>query len=397
MTIWIIALILLACTGIVGYYQGGLRAAFSFVGLLVASLFATPLGSILKSMLPIFGLKNPFYIAFLGPIVGFLIILIVFKVAALAVHKKVEGWYKYKANDTQRMLFERMNTRVGAPMGLANGLVYLLAIGTLIYSLGYLTVQVATSDQDSWAIRLVNHLAEDAESTGLNKAVAPFVTKSTFYYDAADVVADIFQTPLLQNRLANYPALLLLSEKEEYKPLSMASFQSEWIKGMTFGSFVNHESVKPLIENHDAYTNLLGLLGGEVSDLKSYLETGKSPRFDDERILGRWAFDFKASMNLARRRKPNMGSAEITQLRKYMATSFKDAMLIATVDHKTILKIPAAGKDKALRGTWKNSGSNYVLISNEGDKNVEVDANVEGRNIIFTKGGLVLVFENTRV
>src|SRR5436190_1599238 len=117
MTVWIIALILLACTGIVGYYQGAIRAAFSFVGLLVAALFATPLGSILKSMLPIFGLKNPFYIEFLSPILGFLIILIIFKVAALAVHKKVEGWYKYKANDMQRMLFERMNTRVGAPMG----------------------------------------------------------------------------------------------------------------------------------------------------------------------------------------------------------------------------------------------------------------------------------------
>src|SRR5262245_55694935 len=128
MTVWLLALVILVCTGIVGYYQGALRAAFSFVGLIVASLFATPLGAILKSILVVLGLKNPLSTAFAGPVIAFILILTVFKVAALAVHKKVEAWYKYRANDTQRLLFERMNTRVGAPMALANGLVYLLAI-----------------------------------------------------------------------------------------------------------------------------------------------------------------------------------------------------------------------------------------------------------------------------
>jgi hypothetical protein len=35
---------------------------------------------------------------------------------------------------------------------------------------------------------------------------------------------------------------------------------------------------------------LLARLGGEAHDLKIYLETGKSPKYDDERILGRWEF-----------------------------------------------------------------------------------------------------------
>ncbi len=399
MILWLIALVVVASVAIVGFYQGALRASFSFVGLLLASLLASPLGSILKSMVPMLGFKNPVVIAFVAPVLGFILVLAIFKVAALAVHKKVEAWYKYKGSDTQRMLWERMNARVGIPIGLANGIIYVLALGTLIYSAGYLTVQVATGDQDSWSLRLVNRLSADLQKTGMDKAVAPFMPKSEVYYDGADVVADIFHTPLLQNRLANYPPFLLVGEKEEFKPLSDQAFQQEWIKGMTFGSFMNHEKVRPLVENQEVVTNVLGMLSGDLKDLKTYLETGASPKFDDERILGRWAFDFKASMNAARRKKPNMGSAEITRLRNTLGGIFAKSTLIATIDHKAVLKIPSVGGSKGTtRGSWKNTDGKYILnISGDGGQKLELEAQVDGRNLIFTRDGFVLVFENTRV
>jgi len=392
MFIWLIALIVVASVATVGYYQGGLRASFSFVGLLLAAMLASPLGSLLKSIVPIFGVKNPVMIAFVAPVIAFVLVLVIFKVAAFGVHKKVEAWYKYKGSDTQRMLWERMNARVGIPMGLANGIIYVFAICTLIYSAGYLTVQVATGDQDSWTLRLVNRLSADLQSTGMDKAVAPFMPKSELYYDGADVVADIFHTPLLQNRLANYPPFLLVGEKEEFKPLSDQSFQQEWIKGMTFGSFVNHEKVKPLVENHEVVTNVLGMLGGDLKDLKVYLENGASPKYDDEKMLGRWAFNFNASMNAARRKKPTMGSLQIRQLREKLG-AFVKSTLIATIDHKAVLKMPRA----TVRGSWKNSDGKYSLGITDDGKKLELEAEVDGRQLIFTKDGFVLVFENTRV
>ena len=111
MFIWLIALIVVASVATVGYYQGGLRAAFSFVGLLAAAMLGSPLGSLLKSIVPIFGVKNPVMIAFVAPVIAFVLVLVIFKVAAFGVHKKVEAWYKYKGSDTQRMLWERMNNR----------------------------------------------------------------------------------------------------------------------------------------------------------------------------------------------------------------------------------------------------------------------------------------------
>ena len=397
MILWLIALVMLTSVGIVGFYQGALRAGFSFVGLLIAALLASPIGSLLAAVVPIFGLKNPVAIAFISPAIAFLLILTAFKLGALAVHKKAEAYYKYKASDTQRMLFERMNARVGIAVGMANGLVYFYVICTLIYALGYLTVQVASADQDGWSPRLVNRLSSDMVSTGMTKAVAPFMPRSELYFDGADVVADIFHTPLLQRRLANYPPFLLVGENEEFKGLSDTAFQGEWLKGaLTFGSFVNHERIQPLVENHDVVTNVLGMLGGDFKDLKVYLETGKSPKYDDEKVLGHWEFDFKASMNATRRKKVNMGSADVTKLRRTLSSIFLKSTITATVDHKAVLKIPTAGSKAVNKGTWKNVDGKYILTIKQGDQNMELEAQVDGKTILFTKDGLVLIYENTR-
>ena len=100
MILWLIALVLVGCVGTVGYYQGALRAAFSFVGLLLAAMLASPVGSLLKPLILILGLKNPVEIAFVAPVAAFAIVLVLFKAGAFAVHKKVEAWYKYKSSDT---------------------------------------------------------------------------------------------------------------------------------------------------------------------------------------------------------------------------------------------------------------------------------------------------------
>ena len=397
MILWALALVIVICTAVAGYYQGAVRATLTLVGLLAASFLAGPAGILFKTLLPVLGVSSPLYLAYLCPVLGFIFVLTVFKVGALAAHKKIEHYYRHTANDTQRMLFERLNARVGVGVGVANGVGYTLALFTLLYSMGYFTVQVGTGDQDAWVMRTFNRVCADLEGTKVDKAIAAFMPKSELYYDASDVVADIFQTPLLQNRLANYPPLLMLGEREEFKLLSNDQFKREWINGMTFGAFMNHDSVRIAMESGTAYTNVLALLGGGAKDLKTYLETGKSPRFDDEKILGRWSFDSKASISLARKRKPTMSLVELKRLRAAMG-ALNNAMVIATVDHKTYLRVPSLSGDRGnTKGTWKTSGSSYSLGFSEGAQKTEIEAAIEGRNLIFTKDGFVLVFENTRV
>ena len=113
MVLWIIALLLVAALGLVGFYQGALRVAFSFIGLVLAIFLAGPVGSVFNLILPPLGLSHPAVLAFVSPILGFLFILTIFKIAGFATHKKVDTWYKYKGSDTERLLYERLNSRVG--------------------------------------------------------------------------------------------------------------------------------------------------------------------------------------------------------------------------------------------------------------------------------------------
>ena len=408
MFIWIIVALVFISLGVVGYYQGIVRVAFSFIGLLLGALLALPLSGVFKSILGLFGLEHPVLLAFLAPFCVYMLVLILFKTGGLAVHRKVDTYFKYKASDTLRLLFQRLNSRVGACLGMLNATVYVVLIGVVIYTVGYFTIQVGTGDKDSFWLKAMNRLTEDLRSTKLDKAVAGFVPKSERYFDGCDIVASIFLNPLLQNRLSTYPVFLTLNEKNEFKQIGNSSeFQGFWTKGPTIQEFRSHNLMLPLVDTGDWYKKFVAMLDGDFKDLKIYLETGKSPKYEDEHILGRWEFDGAASFALAKKRKPVMPLQEVRRLRLVFNTVFKGAVLTATVDKKIILKVPGAlklaaalkipaaqnQKDTA-EGTWEHAaGGGYVLSTSEGGKTMKVDALVEGNRLTFTQEGYVLVFE----
>src|ERR1044071_152777 len=109
MTIWILALVLIASAIGLGYKQGAIRASFSFLGILFATLLATALGKLFKWLMPHLGVHNETLIWMLAPIEAFVLILIIFKSAGFFTHHKVEMFYKYKAGDLRLALWERMN------------------------------------------------------------------------------------------------------------------------------------------------------------------------------------------------------------------------------------------------------------------------------------------------
>src|SRR5947207_12022931 len=85
MILWIFAVCLMAVLGLIGYYQGAIRVAFSLVGLLLGALLAMPLAGLLKPVLPIVGLSHPILLSFVAPAVVYVLLLVIFKSAALVV------------------------------------------------------------------------------------------------------------------------------------------------------------------------------------------------------------------------------------------------------------------------------------------------------------------------
>jgi hypothetical protein len=401
MILWILAIVLMGVVGLVGYYQGAIRAAFSLVGLLVAASVAKPLGHLIEPLVAMTGLKQPVVLSFVGPAIAFLIILVIFKVVAMTVHKKVEAYYKYANSDTRRQLFERLNTRLGVAVGAVNGIIYFFILVVMICVLGYFTTQVSSAANDGIANKLATSLAKDAQSTGLTKAVSPFVPAHEAYYDAVDVLGVVYQNPLLEKRLANYPVFVALAERPEFKGLADdVQFQSFWLRNPrpSIGEVLNHPKVKPLVDNPDLFKDVMTMLGDDhLKDLKVYMETGRSPKYDEEKILGRWSFDYRESISLARKNKPNIGSAELRQLRRVLGTSMANATLTATIDKKIILHTPSNTKSPTSSGSWKGQepqgGGKYTLNINEGGKNYETQAAAEGNRLVLTREGYAMVFE----
>src|ERR1039458_4527062 len=170
MTIWILALLLLAAGAGMGLRQGAIRVAVSFVGIILSALLAWPLSSLIRPLLPHVGFHNPIVIWLLPPFLVFIVLLSLFKSFGLLLHHKADVYYRYKADDLQRLLWERLNKRLGLCLGLLNGLVYFILISFVIYDFSYWTLQVATSDEERLSVRILNRMGLDLQATGMIRA-----------------------------------------------------------------------------------------------------------------------------------------------------------------------------------------------------------------------------------
>jgi hypothetical protein len=389
MILWICGLGLVAGTTCVGYYQGAVRAAITLAGLLLSTLVAIPLGHLIEPLIIKCGVQHPVLLAFLGPVAVFVLLLIILKTGAFFVHRQVEGHYKYRVTDTKRMLWERLNQKLGLCLGIANGVLYFLILSVLVYEIGYATVQFATSEKDSAWMRAVNALGQDMQSTKLVKAIAPFTPAPELYYDGSDMLALIFRNPLIQSRLVRYPNLLLLGEQKQFDELGKdLHFQASWVSQPPIEEFIKQEKLNPLLSDLELYNTVLNTVTPDLPDLKEYLLTGKSAKYDDERILGRWDFDPRTTILMARK-KPTITTQELKRLRT-VVNGLNRASLIAAVGNKTILKTPR----NATEGAWKSDGpGQYRVTVTEGRNKQEVKATIEGNRLLLSRDGFSLVFE----
>jgi MFS family permease len=252
MIVWIIALLLLAACIALGHKLGAINAAFTFVGIVFAGLLAAPLGGLFKHVLAHLGIQNETMAWAIAPIVTFFVILTVFKAAGFFVHRKVEVYYKYKAGDLRLALWERLNARLGACVGTLNGTAYIVLFSFVFFNFSYWTVQVAPSENETRTTRFINHIGEDLQSTGLDKAGRSLVTMPADFYKVANLAGLIVQNPQLSERLGNYPAFISLVERSDIQQLVQNSdFDAAWTSHAPVGQLLNDPQVKALLENSD--------------------------------------------------------------------------------------------------------------------------------------------------
>jgi hypothetical protein len=408
MTIWLLALVLLASVAALGYRQGAIRVGFSFFGILVGAALAVPLGRLLGRVFGPLGIKNPLLVWTLGPLVVFIIFSIIFKVAAAAVHHKVEVHYKYHAGDLRLTLWERLNRRLGLSLGLLNGTAYLVLIAFIIYVPSYFTEQVASGDADPKWMRFLNLLGRDLHSTGFVRVARSIDSIPQIDYDMADFAALLYRNPLVEARLSNYPAFLALEDQPAIQDLGNdKEFTESWQRVEPVMNLLNHPKLEAIRNDPELLKTIWDDTAPNLMDLRTYLVTGESPKFDPEKILGRWSFDANAAAVAMRRLKPNMMSTEMQRVRKYMETAFSKTTCVARPDNQVVLRnvpplqaatAPAAGAppsaatpapaSQTMQGQWKDAGGKYQL-SFSGQ---EWPATVEGDRLKIANQNMELVF-----
>ena len=345
MTIWILALVLMAASIALGHKLGAINASFTFVGIIFGALLASPLGGIFKHLLPHIGISNPTSVWAISPIVAFLLVMILFRVAGHFVHRKVEVFYKYKAGDLRLALWERLNARLGACIGTLNGTAYLVLICFLIFNFSYWTAQVMPSDDESRATKLVNHLGNDLQSTGMAKPARALITMDApratteFFYKLADLGGVISQNPQLADRLAKYPAFLALVERDDLQQLAQnAEFTNAWNARAPMGQVRNLMAFKTILKNTELINVVWGTVQTNLPDLMDYLKTGKSAKYDGEKILGRWDFNISTTIAMLRQAQPNLSANEMRGIRALWTASYANTTFVAGGDGRAFLK-----------------------------------------------------------
>jgi len=400
MTIWLLAILILAALAGLGYRQGAIRVGFSFFGIIVGALLAVLLGRLLGRVLGVVGVKDPLLVWALGPTIAFVLISIAFKVAAAAVHHKVDVYYKYHSGDLRLALWERLNHRAGLCLGLLNGAAYLVLVAFVIYVFSYATVQVAGSDSDPKWMRLMNTLGRDLHATGFVKVARSIDSIPQVDYDMADFGALLYRNPLAQARLRNYPAFLTLSDLPEFQALgSDKDFTESWQRQDPIMTVLNQPSVSAIRNNPDLLKSIWQTVEPDLADLRAYLQTDHSAKYDPIKILGRWRFDVTAAIGALRRAKPNMASSQMQRIRKDMETAYGKTELVAKPDQSINLRnapaltaLPgaaAATGSQSFQGQWQDANAGKYQLTISG---VELAATVEGDRMNIKTPGAELVF-----
>jgi hypothetical protein len=401
MTIWIVALLLLASGILMGLKQGAVHAALSFAGIIFAALLAVPVGKLFKPLLPHVGIHDETLIWMIAPVVAFALVLVFFKVAGFVVHRKVNVHYKYYAGDLRLSLWERMNSRIGGCVGVLNGTAYLVLLCFVIYNLSYWTAQVASDDNESRSTKLLNALGHDLDSTGMDKAARSVATMPDDYYKVADLAGLICQNPQLTDRLCRYPAFISLLERDDMQQLAQnADFTNAWQSHAPMGEILNKPAVKTILKNNDLINTVWTTIETNMDDLTGYLKTGKSAKYDPERILGRWDFNIGVTVAMLREAEPNIPSSEMRSVRAWMITSYADTFFIAGSDGQAFLKSlphltgkPPVTETADWKGSWTEDGDNYDLTLTSNGENKSMTAKISNDRLTLTEGKNVLIFD----
>ena len=283
-------------------------------------------------------MANPFWLAALPPVVAFFVFILVFAGIGYGAQRPLMLHFKYKSDDFLRQRFEIMLGRAGACLGVISGLICTLFVCIGIYVPGYFTVQFANENDPSW-LKFFNQTRNDMQATGFDRIASKYAPVPKNYYEISDTLAILYHNnPGIISHLADYPPLVLLGERQEWRDLINDKELMEFLqKRPSLAEIMDNAKVQGVAFNADLVQDFLTKI--DLKDLRAFIDTGKSPKYDSFKILGQWALDADQILVLAKKRKPDIKTGELTVLKQSLAAMSAGTSFKATCDNKAKLTL----------------------------------------------------------
>lgn len=388
--VWLIALVCLGVAGASGTLAGPIRGGFSLIGFLCGAILAGPISPLTKKLLPMLGLEHPIWQLFIPQALAFVIVVAVFIIVGSVVHRRVNVHFKYKEDERKLAKWNRLFRSTGLCIGLANGTISFLLLMMPVYIGGYFTTEAGVDGGTPPSAKFVTALRAELHETKLDRVLAAFDPTPPEVYQASDIAGLIMHNPLLKSRLAHYPPFLALGEKPEFQVLANDMQLLEMIdRQATLGEIVRYAPIYNIVTNTATLNDIYDVLGRNLNDLQQYLLTGKSPKYDDETILGIWDVDRQATVDQERKRHPGMNLRALAKLRQEVNAAVQDLTLIATTANQMILRKNSV---TIADGSWKKDGDYQVTLPGSKPETTEIEID-NGDTLLLPRGGYVMVFD----
>ena len=338
MLMWVLAIVLVGGFAFLGFQLGGIRSTVGLIGALIGLALATTLGALAAPLLPKLGVQSLTWMLVLPSLVGFSVVWLASLGAGFAAHRPVELHFKYREDDPTRKAFEVMNNAIGLFVGMLTGVILLFAVAKPIYGEAYLTTQIH-SETEPAPIGLINSVRSGMASTGWDRTFAPLDRTPAKFNEVADLLGLLYANPALTNRIVDYPPFLALVEMQEVSDILGDPDYLKLLQDQAgFTALLNNSKTQAILNNRDIVDQLKKL---DLTDLRKFLETGTSPKYADERLLGRWRPDMAAIVTDARRKRANLGFADLKNLRMAINAILSKAKLNVYPDGRFTLVVPA--------------------------------------------------------
>jgi len=341
MLVWTLIIVAFAFFGLTGYFKGAVRSLVSLLGVILGVWLAFPLAPQFKPLVVKLGFTHPFEPPVLAPIFVFLLFILVFFGLGFLAHWLLKSRYQFAMDDYMLAKWDRLNRRLGLVIGLIAAFTYSIIACLLIYIFGYPAVPFTTEGSPGWQ-KLLKTARVQLYETKMDRCVASLDPMPHRYYDVVDVLALIYHNPSVYERLANYPPFLEFQQMQEFRDLATDT--------QILGTLQTQGPVLPLLSNPkilailNNQTIMNHLAQVDLSDLYTYLMTGKSPKYADQPILGKWKIDIAASYVAIRRKQPDMSVRQMRMVKLVLTLFLPKLEFMATPSKKAILKLKLTGQ-----------------------------------------------------